>query len=505
MATTTVTAANAAQLLTAFNSATTNMIIKLMPGNYGDVSLKNSTQSGTITIISSTSTNQAVFHSLNLTNEHNINIQNVQLSHALGAADSINSSALIVNKSNDIYLSGLYVHGSLNNSSFDDGNGITVTDSKRIGILDSRFDQLNNAFSVSRVDGFAISGNTVTGVRQGFMGLDVHHGLLELNYMHHFQPNYAAGDHPDQFQLGTGLTGNASSDITFQNNVLVQPADTPTGGIFIKSELADQGIHHTNISIINNYVLGDYRHGISLTGVDNAVIRGNSVVNSIDGVGITPVIYMNDAHNVVIDRNIEPNVMVDVLHPSSGLVITNDVRTWDVRFPGGVPVSSVLDVPMPDAVTISKLGALAGSIAATLGAGFVPVAQIGNLTTSNAESTTLYKAKIAAMMTASTVGATSATTLSASGVSDSGLGSAATTTDSSATSLPGTSVGSTSVSSVTTVTGVFGDPTALFVDTSPIVLPSAFGSDSINVVSGFISAGALPGSMVTTTAQTVFG
>ncbi len=396
---------NATQLVAAFNAAKTPTTILLAPGNYGDVALRYDYNNYTTILKSLNINNQATFDSITFSNVSNVQIQDITISHALLPSESLWTPAISVQNSSDIYFVGLDVHGSLNGTSFDDGNGFTITNSRNIAILDSKFSELNNVLSINSTTGLVIAGDTVTASRTFLVGVDVHNGLFELNYLHDMMPNYGAGDHPDFFQIATGSVAGPSSDLTFRSNVMLEKMGDYIGGFYIQSEQFAEGVHHSNIVIDNNYFFGNYRHAVSLTGVDNATITNNTIVDN-GSVNPSAAIYLKDVDGAVIDRNIEPLIVENRLYANSGVTITNNVDIWDPQFKIGVAVSSVLNVPVDGAVVnLSSLGAKAGSIAATLGAGYKPVAQVGNLTTSESASIVKYKAVLTEYAKTSTAAA----------------------------------------------------------------------------------------------------
>ena len=328
-------------------------------------------------------------------NIHNVAFQDITINHALAPGEVLWTPAVSVQGSRDVYFSGLDVHGSKNGSSFDDGNGFTLTGSNNIAILNSHFSELNVALSVNNSNNIVVAGNEATTVRSFMVGVAIDNGLFELNYLHDFMPNYAAGDHPDFFQIATGGVSDPSSNLTFRSNVFVEKPGDYIGGVYAQSERLAEGIKHTNITVDNNFFLGNYRHALSFTGVDNLHVTGNTVLNT-DGTAPTAAISLKGVDHAVVDRNIEPLIVESTLYPNHDVRITRNVDVWDPQFKTGVAQDSVIVGVGKGPFSIAALGVKAGSIAATLGAGFHPVAGIGQLVGTEATSIAHYRSVIGA-------------------------------------------------------------------------------------------------------------
>lgn len=376
---TTSTVSNAAQLVAQLRLAKAGDTILLKAGNYGDVSIANIKAAGPVTIASADATKAAVFNSLKLTNDANLGFSSIVVAHVLAKGEALTAPAVSVVKSSGINLVGLDVHGSLNGSSFDDGNGIVVTDSTQVRILDSAFRQLNVAVSLGRDSGVVVAGNSFTEAREGVHIAQVAAGLFEKNYLTNFQPNYAAGDHPDYFQVltGTGFTG--SSGLTFRDNVMIQGGSGFVGGIFIKIERLAEGIVHSDINVANNYYQNTYRHGISLDGVVGATITGNTVMNSTKA-GDTAAIFLRNDNGIAVNHNITALVLQDLVAPNKAVTVADNVMLYDAKLNKTGIDPALLFSPLPAGdIDFAKLAPFPGSTAATLSAGFHGAGGIGNL------------------------------------------------------------------------------------------------------------------------------
>ena len=386
----TVTVRNAAELTTAFKGAVSATTILLAPGDYGDVLLRTSNNLGLVTIKSLNTASEARFETLKMIGVNKVQIENVEIAHTLMEGERLFVPAVSVLGSSNVTFIGIDLHGSLNGTTFDDGNGMTIIASKNINILDSTFTELNVGLSINNSSGIVVAGNTGTMMRSFMVGVAVKNALFELNYLHDLMPNYAAGDHPDFFQIATGGTADPSTNLTFRSNVMIESPGDYIGGFYIQSERFQEGVRHSNVTVENNYFLGNYRHAVSFTGASNIVVKNNTILNT-DGTAPTAAISLKDVHGAKLIGNVEPLIVESRLYKNTNVAITNNVDLWDPQFKIGVPVAGIVDLPANGPLDFETLGVKAGSLAARLGAGFDPVPGIGDLAGTNATNAAHYK------------------------------------------------------------------------------------------------------------------
>lgn len=376
----TVTVSNGGQLNSAARAAKPGDTILLAPGNYGDVTLNNINARGTITIRSTDPDNDAVFRTLRLTNSHGIVFDDIDIVRPLMPGERHNSSALQLNKSSHITFTGLDLHGSLDGNALNDGHGMTISGGHRISILDSNLQQLNAAVVVASSNDFLFAGNTVRNVQEGVNISSMNRGVFEQNYMADWQANYAAGAHPDMFQVHSGGKVVASSNLIFRDNVML-PGDKPVGGIFIRSEAVGRGERHDNILIENNFYEGAFRHAIGVGNSDDVIVRNNTVLHG-DYVGIVPAINLTDIRGGLIENNISTMILEHREAKNSDMTFAGNVDVWDLKHKRGVAVESLFATREAGTIDFSSFNAIE---AANPGrAGFVAVANIGSLSGSAA-------------------------------------------------------------------------------------------------------------------------
>lgn len=387
----TVTVSTAAQLAAAARTAKGGDTILLAPGNYGDVRLDNLNPKGTITVKSANPDNDAVLRTLTMMNAHNVVIQDIDISRPMTASENRNNYAVNVGRSSNLTFVGIDVSGSMNNDARDDGHGMSLTGS-RLSILDSTFTQLGFAVVVAATD-YVFAGNTMTQVREGMQMRATKGALVANNIARDFQANYAAGEHPDVFQVHTGGTAGASSNLIFRNNLMATGAEGGVGGIFIRSETPVPR-RHSNILIENNIYEGNFTHGISVSNADNVTLRGNTIRAGVNE-GLVSSILLADINGGLVEKNVTQRILDVKSLPNTGVVMRDNIDIWDVNQKKGIAVADLFAQPTssaskrvdamnarPESLAagdFADLNVLATSAAGRIGAGFKSVAHIGNL------------------------------------------------------------------------------------------------------------------------------
>lgn len=371
----TVTVSTAAQLTIAVKAAKGGDTILLAAGNYGDVAVSNFHPTSLVTIKSADPDNDAVMRSLWITRVSNVVFEDFDVNRTLAAGVSTNTTAVQVNGGVNLTFSGVDIHGSLNGSALDDGHGMIISGGNHISIIDSTFQQLRTAVIV-RGEDFLFAGNTVTEVQEGISISSMTRGVFQQNYMANWQANYAAGAHPDMFQVHSGGKATASSDLIFRDNVML-PGANPVGGILIGMSGAGRTDKHEHILIENNYYEGAYRHAISVNNANDIIVRDNTVLMG-NNAGLVPAINLTDIRGGLIEDNVSTLLLESRTMLNSGMTFSNNVDVWDPQFKKGMLVSDLFSGHNGD-IDFSALNVIAGTATANSGAGFEAVANIGSL------------------------------------------------------------------------------------------------------------------------------
>lgn len=365
---------SARELISAARRAVAGDTILLAPGHYGDVSLTSLNPTGTVTIRSADPDNDAVFGSLRLTRVNNFVVADVDVVNPLTAGEREWTVASAINHSTNVSFVGIDFRGSMNGNHFDDGNGLAVTNSSRIAVLDSSFQQFNNATVIGNVNDIVFAGNTVREVREGVNMSRVDGGLFERNFVTEVSPDRSKGDHSDAFQVHSAA-GFASNDLVFRSNVILADAQ----GIFIKSETASRGVFHSNIVIENNFYEGNFRNALAVSHASNVIIAHNSVREG-EGPGLAPAIVVGGVTNALVTDNIAPLISTRSDWRSTNLTISGNIDLWDSATRRGISVDSVFSAPHARGdIDFSSLDATGSAAVNVTGIGFRAVEGIGNL------------------------------------------------------------------------------------------------------------------------------
>ena len=191
----------------------------------------------------------------------------------------------------------------------------------------------------------AVTDNTMFQMREGIAMFAESHVLVDHNLIHTIVPNVAVGDHADAIQVFTGASYAASTDLTFSNNAILQGGGGYGHGIFIQSERQAEGIHHSNILIENNLYSGTALHGITLNGVDGAIIDQNTIVAAPHWTNDTAITVKN-ASRVVVTDNIANHYLVS---NASETILLNNIHTITGTVSGqngAIPTVALLADPL---------------------------------------------------------------------------------------------------------------------------------------------------------------
>ena len=336
----TIAVANAAQLAAAVAGAKGGEVILLAAGDYGALTIKNKAFADAVTIKSADSANDAVFNSIRVHAASGIVFDDIDVSRPLLKGESDATQAVYVSESSRIDFVRSDFYGSLDNNPWNDGQGLRVSDSMHIRVVDSTFQQFNVAGGFTRTSGLTIVGNSVTDVREGFDFAAVSKVMIAQNRLTGFDPNYAAGDHSDAIQFWNAGVNQGSSQVVIRDHIILQGANGGTQGIFIRDE--NPLLRHSDFTIENNLYNGDARHGITVNGVDGVVIRGNTVTSAPGGY-LEAGININNTTNALVERNITPLLLQD--KRNVGLTMRDNIDIWDGKTKVGLTLAQVFDAP----------------------------------------------------------------------------------------------------------------------------------------------------------------
>jgi parallel beta-helix repeat protein len=376
MPSTTINVSTAAQLAAAIKSVKGGETILLAPGDYGSVNINARKLGSTVTIKSADSANDAVFTNLRVSNSTGWAFSDIDVYRPLKAGEPNFTTAAYVSGSSRIDFIGVDFHGSMDKNSWNDGWGLRVSYSDSVRVVDSTFEQLKIGAVFDHDTGLTLVGNSVTDVREGFDFSAVHGVAIARNLFTAFTPDntlgMALGDHSDAIQFWNNGVKEGSSDIVISDNVMLQGTND-THGIFFRAQDPTPAYRFSNVVIENNLYQGDARHGITLSGTDGGIIRGNTVVSASGGT-LEAGINIGDTTKVTVDHNITPLLLTT--GTNTGLTVTDNIDLWDSVQKKGVTLASIF-ATTPAGLNIDSYALKAGSAAATLHAGFANTDGIG--------------------------------------------------------------------------------------------------------------------------------
>ena len=285
-------------LVSALSKAKDGDIIKVASGSYSNITIKNLTIAGNVTITSADAKKPAVFNDLLVHNSSGLTFQNLEFSAAANALFPFQ-----VRGSSNIVLDRLNVHGTLNGDVNDDGQPMMIRSSTNVTVSNSEFQQAMNALSFLNNDGLTIVNNSFHDIRtDGVRGGGTSNLLISNNYFTNFYPKMGTkdvnGDHPDAIQLWTTGTTTSASNITVTDNLIVRGDGLPMQGIFFRDQVG--GLPFKNVTVSGNTVIGAMSHGIGLNGIDGLVATNNEVVAI---AGQVSNIALNGTRNAVLTGN----------------------------------------------------------------------------------------------------------------------------------------------------------------------------------------------------------
>ena len=338
----TIRVSTAAQLTAALRTARGGETILLAPGNYGNVSIINRDFTAPVTLKSANPARDAVFSELRIHQSSNIFIDDVEIGRSLRPGEALWTQPAYISSSHNLGFIGVTVHGSLDNNAWNDGWGLRFSDVRNVSVINSTFRQLNIAIHTEHSSNLLFSGNKVSEVREGFDFNSSHYVTLAGNSFTAFQPWIAYGDHPDSIQVWNYGANEGSSHFLIRDNVMLQ-GNNGTQGIFVRAEDPNPAYRHSDFVVENNLYSGASRLGISLSGVDGATIRDNTVTTSPAGnPGWDAAILLTDTSAALVERNISPLILRD---NDRGTVLHDNVKLWDMNYRVGTPLAELFVNP----------------------------------------------------------------------------------------------------------------------------------------------------------------
>lgn len=243
--------------------------IKLAAGTYSDVTLINKTG---ITLTSADPKNPAILTGLKISGSSGITVCDVKLAEV----KTTGPNNFLVKDSNNITLDHLKVAGP-GGEAIDklDNSGLMIRSSTNVTVSDSEFSGLRYGLSLLDNKNVTVSGNFFHDIRtDGVRGGGNNSLTVDGNMFTDFYPG--TGDHADAIQLWTDNTIIPTHDITISNNLVVRGNGQATQGIFLRD--TGNTTPFENVAITGNLIIGALYNGISVQGMTNGNVTGNTVL-----------------------------------------------------------------------------------------------------------------------------------------------------------------------------------------------------------------------------------
>jgi nitrous oxidase accessory protein NosD len=379
--------ADATQLKSAISASLPGDIILLAEANYGRISISGLTRTGASVVLMPDGSAKPVASEIAISSSSGFTVIGVKVTGTRHPLVAVSSSS-------DISLGGLNIQGiTANQDPWDDSNsGLWIRFSQRVSVSNSRISDVRTGMFSQRSTGVVIADNTIEYVREGLNVAATDQLLLRRNRFQNIMPNYALGEHPDAVQFWTNNETVGVTNAVILDNYLMLSGPRAVQGFFIEDgqNPADpDAIMHERVEVRNNIYYGSSRNALRLGGVRKGWVHHNTIVASphadlnsttaptTDGRtsgGLQPFI----AQYWAVDGRIEFNISPLYGTTPGDYVSVNNIKLYDSKTKTGDPYTSVfLARPTQSAPPLTAFKVLAGSVAASLGAGATPPSTVG--------------------------------------------------------------------------------------------------------------------------------
>jgi hypothetical protein len=344
--------ADRAALLGAIAGAEPGSIIRLAPGDYGNISIDRAMTQGAVRI---TGPRTARISQLQfLPGADNWLVSGITLAGApsRGAALTITAARRI--GISDVEFVG---HGNDPGVRNEEAYGLAIRNAEAVVISGSRFHQLRLTAILDSSRGVIFSGNVVESVREGLNFSNCHGVAIRHNLMRRFRPRYDTGEHADFIQFWTRNRPSGSSRVEVSGNYLAGGGEQPAQGLFVRAEDFERGTapegYHRDFAVRQNIYHGSARSGISLSDVRGAVVEQNSVLaspNAFVGIkgpkdptgetagGLVPAIVLRNGTSGSVRGNVTALLIIakESAVSEAGTLVYKPRQPGDAGNPGGL-------------------------------------------------------------------------------------------------------------------------------------------------------------------------
>lgn len=288
---------DASQLQVALDRAQGGERIRLAPGSYGTVLIRDRQFARAITLIGGEGSERPRLDTLRISASRNVRVEGVEIGTDQPAGDGAYAR---IQDSRDIALVGSHVHGSLDGDPANDGVAVHVIGSTDVTLEKLEVEEAHVGVMVATSDTVRIAGNLLHRLRSdGIMSAGSDGVTITGNYITDFSPN--AADHSDAIQFHNAGVPKGSDRLVIADNVIMQGKGGRMQGIWISD---GQTFPHRNVTITNNLIyINDYYNGIGLNQVEGALVTDNTILSE-PGDKETAWVRVRNASNIRLERNV---------------------------------------------------------------------------------------------------------------------------------------------------------------------------------------------------------
>lgn len=270
---TNVTVSSAEELEDALKTIEGPASILLAPGRYPIVILRDITADN-VEITSADARNPALLAGLYLRNVSGLKVSNLALSRHVDDPRFINY-LLWVLSSSDVEIRNFTFQGVDGKIDPEIRAAAMLRASRNIDFTGNSFSHFVHGLELLDLENITIRNNEFTHMQtDAIRGGGVSNILIANNVMTEFYP--AEGDHPDGIQLWSTNQPRPGRNIAIRENLVVKGDGGYVQGIFIRD--THKQMPFEDVEITDNLVVGTLWNGISLDGVNRALIQGNKVL-----------------------------------------------------------------------------------------------------------------------------------------------------------------------------------------------------------------------------------
>lgn len=274
----TIAVSDTASLEKAVASARSGDQITLAPGTYGSLAIRKRVIEGAPVTLSGKGARIA---SIVVENSEGWAFDGLEF----GGAVQQRNRVVLIQQSRRVAVRNSLITGiKVNNDPWDSSEvGIGLRNARDVDILGNRFRDLAMAFVTGSSANVRFEGNSIAFIREGSNWVATKTLTIRCNRFSHFYPNWLRKEHPDAMQGWWNQDGN-NENVLIEGNVMMLGGPRAVQGIFFAGARLPTDDHEKgrlrNITIRDNIYYGSSLHGISLSGVENAVIERNTVLPS---------------------------------------------------------------------------------------------------------------------------------------------------------------------------------------------------------------------------------